>query len=324
MGIDSLSSDEIIETINSKILSVGLTRIADMDGMKSLIPKSIKNLEKRYEDKGKVTGISYGWPKLDKATNGMTRGDLIIIAGRPSMGKSAMASNICESVCLQGKSAALFSLEMAKEQLIERFFASNGSLNFGRIRSGYFLDRDWSKLSTAAGVLHNFDLFIDDTPAVTLHDIRVKARNVKRKHGLDLIVIDYLQLMGMSSKESRVLEIGKVSRGLKQLARELDVPVVLLSQLNRGVDGRSDKRPTMSDLRDSGEIEQDADVILFPFRPAAYCDSCRDKVNNAGHDVEMHQSVAEFIIEKQRNGERNIKVPVLWQGKYQRFISLDD
>jgi replicative DNA helicase len=239
------------------------------------------------------------------------------------MGKSAMASNICESVCNAGYSAVLFSLEMGKGQLMERFFASSGNLNFGRIRSGRFDQSDWHKLHIGANRVHDFSLSIDDTSGITLQDIRYKTRLIKRKHGLDIVIIDYLQLMGVQEKESRVLEIGKASRGLKQLARELDVPIVLLSQLNRSVDGRPNKRPTMSDLRDSGEIEQDADVILFPFRPAAYCEKCREKKDDHEHNTEEHQTVAEFIIEKQRNGERNITVPMVWLGKYQKFVSLD-
>ncbi|NTU49503.1 MAG: replicative DNA helicase, partial [Desulfobulbaceae bacterium] len=244
-------------------------------------------------------------------------------AGRPSMGKSAMLSNIIENVCYHGKSALMFSLEMGKDQLTERFFSSIGRVNFGRIRSGYIENQDWSKLTHASSEFHSFNLHIDDTPAITLSEIRYKARAIKRKHGLDLLGIDYLQLMGMPDKQSRVQAIGEVSRGLKQLARELDIPIVLLSQLNRSVDGRNDKRPTMSDLRDSGEIEQDADVILFPFRPSAYCDKCRDKKDNADHDTELHQSVSEIIVEKQRNGERNMKIKTVWIGKYQKFDNLE-
>lgn len=169
------------------------------------------------------------------------------------------------------------------------------------------------------GNIYSWKLAIDDTPAIALREMRAKAYRQKRE-GLDLIVIDYLQLMTLSDpKVSRVQGLGEISRGLKQLARELDISIVALSQLSRAVDGRNDKRPMMSDLRDSGEIEQDADVILFPYRPAAYCEQCRNRTNDARHNYREHQAKAEIIIEKQRAGERNISIPVCWLGEYQRF-----
>jgi replicative DNA helicase len=236
------------------------------------------------------------------------------------MGKSALAGNILAHLGASRKSGLLFTLEMSRGDIIDRIAAGHG-VKYQNIRSGELSELEWSRLTKAMSEIHGWRLAIDDTPAISLRDIRSKARQQKRK-GLDLVVIDYLQLMALPNKESRVQGLGEVSRGLKQLARELDVPVVALSQLNRGLEQRNDKRPMMSDLRDSGEIEQDADVILFPFREAAYCPLCRDRVNDGKHNYREHQAKAEIIIEKQRAGERNISVPACWLGEYQKFEQL--
>lgn len=323
-SLDSTSSDEFVEKVFSALSQFSVGSSSDPVSIESIIIPTVRRLEQRSENRGKITGMPYGWKDLDEATLGIHRGDLIVIAGRPSMGKSAMLSNIIESVCTANYSTQLFSLEMAKERLIERMFAGK-EVNYGRIRSGYFKEEDWHNIMKAGSRIRNYKLFIDDTPAITLQQVRYLARKQKQsKDGLDLLAIDYLQLMGMDESKGRVQAIGKISRGLKQLARELDIAVALLSQLSRAVDSRNDKRPMMSDLRDSGEIEQDADVILFPFRPAAYCEKCRDKINDHEHNTDLHQAVAEFIIEKQREGERNVSIPVLWAGKYQKFIRLDE
>lgn len=319
---EGMSSFEMIEKIMSHISPLSVKSNEPM-GAKTLVKNAIRSLEHRYENKGKLVGIPYGWYDLDKATNGLQRGDLVIIAGRPSMGKSVALLNIAESVCYNGNSALLFSLEMSKERLIERSLASVGGINFGRIRSGDFQPADWSKLMSASGQLHEYKFAIDDKPAITLPEIRAKARAMKNRQGLDMIGIDYLQLMGTSNNPSRTQAIGEISRGLKCLAKELDLTVIALSQLNRGVDNRSDKKPNMSDLRDSGEIEQDADVIIFPFREAAYCEKCRKKEDSPDHNLQWHQSQAEFIIAKQRDGEANISVEVAFQGRYQRFKSVE-
>lgn len=286
---------------------------------REVLRDSFKDMERRHENKGQVQGISYGLSDLDAATNGMHRGDLIIVAGRPSMGKTTLALNILESVTSSGLHGLLFSLEMSRQNNMDKIMASRGKVKYQRIRSGNFEPADWERMTRASEVINRWPLYIDDTPGISLRDIRAKARRLKRS-GLDVMVVDYLQLMGLPSKESRVQALGEVSRGLKQLARELDMVVIALSQLNRGVDSRQDKRPLMSDLRDSGEIEQDADVILFPFRPAAYCQQCKDK--EPGHNHVEHQAKAEIIIEKQRNGERNVSIPAVWLGEYQRFESM--
>jgi replicative DNA helicase len=283
----------------------------------------IKRIETRYENKGVMTGISYGLDELDRVTLGMHRGDLVIVAGRPSMGKTAFVLNTLKAVCCEGHAGMMFSLEMSRMDNVDRMLASYNAA-YQRIRSGRLEENDWPKLTKAAGLMHDWTFPIDDTPGISLRDLRAKARRQK-KNGLDVLAVDYMQLMRLSDpKMNRVQGLGEISRGLKLLARELDITVLALSQLNRSVDSRQDKRPTMSDLRDSGEIEQDADVILFPYRPAAYCDKCRDKVDDGDHDLRAHQAKAEIIIEKQRAGERNLSIPVCWLGEYQRFESVYD
>lgn len=285
--------------------------------------EAIKRIEQRFENRGQIQGIPYGLEGLDAPTSGMHRGELIIIAARPSMGKTALAvGNFIASACGVGLKGMLFTLEMSRVDIVDRLIAGQG-VKYHHIRNGQLSDSDMTKIHNGMARIHTWGLFIDDTPAISLREIRAKARRQKRD-GLDLIVVDYLQLMSMAgSKESnRTQGLGEISRGLKQLARELDVPVIALSQLSRAVDSRPDKRPMMSDLRDSGEIEQDADIILFPYRPAAYCQKCRDRVNDGGHNYREHQAKAEIIIEKQRAGERNLSIPVCWLGEYQRFDSI--
>lgn len=315
------TSQEMLDKLESDITAMSGHKVSDPVGMKVLIKEAAKRLQKRREAKGAIQGIPYGIEALDEATNGMHRGELIVIAGRPSMGKSAFVGNILENSSELGYSCIMFSLEMDRGNCVDRMIASNGRINYGRVRSGRYNDGDWGRNTEAFGRMHNFKFQIDDTPGISLREIKSKCRKIK-KNGLDLVAIDYLQLMGTNAAVSnRVQAIGEISRGLKQMARELDCAVALLSQLNRGVDNRPDKRPNMSDLRDSGEIEQDADVILFPFREAAYCQKCKDGINEpGGHDSEIHKHKAEIIIEKQRNGERNISVPVTWFGEFQKFV----
>jgi replicative DNA helicase len=280
--------------------------------------EAVRRIEERHESKGEITGLSYGIDDLDRATLGMHGGELIIIAGRPSMGKSALAGNILKTNGVNGKAGMMFTLEMSRLDVVDRICAGFG-IKYQNIRSGRLEEMEWVRLNKTMGKLYGWTLPIDDTPGVSLREIRAKARRQKRQ-GLDLLVIDYLQLMSLSDpKMPRVQGIGEISRGLKQLARELDIPVVLLSQLNRSVDSRQDKRPMMSDLRESGEIEQDADVILFPYRPAAYCDKCKDRIEDGEHSFKEHQAKAEIIIEKQRAGERNLSIPAVWFGEHQRF-----
>jgi replicative DNA helicase len=226
---------------------------------------------------------------------------------------------VLENSCRSGSAGILFTLEMDQGNCMDRMLSSVGGIRYGNMRSGNLEDVDWARNMKASNEINDYRMFMDDTPAIGLREINSKCRKLKR-NGLDLVVIDYLQLMATNSAvTNRVQAIGEISRGLKRLARELECTVMLLSQLNRGVDGRVDKRPTMSDLRGSGEIEQDADVILFPFRSSSYCQKCKDNVLDGDHDPALHKRAAEVIIEKQRNGERNISVPVTWFGEYQRF-----
>ena len=316
------TSQEMLDKLETEITALTGVHVSEPLGAKELLRLTDKRLRSRYDSKGVIQGIPYGIKALDAATCGLHQGELIVIAGRPSMGKSALAGNILENVCRGGKSGILFSLEMDNGNCMDRLMSSVGGIRYGAIRSGQMGDNEWSRTSRAASEIFQYRMFMDDTPGISLRLIKSKCRKLK-KGGLDVVVIDYLQLMSANpATTNRVQAIGEISRGLKQMARELECSVVLLSQLNRSVDGRPDKRPNMSDLRDSGEIEQDADVILFPFRPAAYCPLCKDNKEEGGHDPAVHKRQAEIIIEKQRNGERNISVPVVWMGEFQKFLEV--
>ncbi len=281
----------------------------------------LKNLHDRKEH---VTGIPTGYVDLDQMTAGFQPGDLVIVAARPSMGKTTLALNIAEYASADPHNkkkvpSVIFSLEMGKEQLVMRFLASLARVDFGRMRTGHFLDSDWPRLTRAAGILHDSRIFIDDTPAISVLELRSKARRLKSEHDIGLIIIDYLQLMrGGANPESRQQEISEISRSLKALAKELNVPVIALSQLNRELEKRGDKRPMMSDLRESGAIEQDADVIMFVYREAVYCEQCRKR---DGSCTQNHERNAEIIIGKQRNGAIGT-VPLMFFGEHTRFENL--
>ena len=280
----------------------------------AILKDAIKNIEALYEKKDHVTGVPTGYQDLDEKTAGFQRGDLIIIAGRPSMGKTAFALNIAQYAAIHAQPnhpVALFSLEMSKEQLVTRLLCSEARVDASRLRTGHLLDTDWPRLTRGAGSLHEAKIFIDDTPAISVLEMRAKSRRLKAEHNIGMIVVDYLQLMrGGSNPESRQQEISEISRSLKALAKELEVPVVALSQLNRGLESRTDKRPMMSDLRESGAIEQDADVIMFVYREEVY-----DKEN-----PEL-KGKAEIIIGKQRNGPIGT-VNLAFLGEYTRFENL--
>ncbi|MEI8355197.1 MAG: replicative DNA helicase [Deltaproteobacteria bacterium] len=280
----------------------------------ALLKETIKNIEALYEKKDHVTGVPTGYFDLDEKTAGFQRGDLVIIAGRPSMGKTAFALNIAQYAAIHAEpnqAVALFSLEMSKEQLVTRLLCSEARVDASRLRTGHLIETDWHKLTRGASALHEAKIFIDDTPAISVLEMRAKSRRLKAEHNVGMIVVDYLQLMrGGSNPESRQQEISEISRSLKALAKELNVPVVALSQLNRGLESRTDKRPMMSDLRESGAIEQDADVIMFVYREEVY-----DKEN-----PEL-KGKAEIIIGKQRNGPIGT-VNLAFLGEYTRFESL--
>lgn len=262
--------------------------------IKQIVPGAFKTVEQLYKRKELITGVPTGYHEIDKMTAGLQPSDLIILAARPSMGKTSFAMNIAQNAAIEGKiGTAVFSLEMSKEQLVMRLLSSVGRIDSQRIRTGKLQDQDWPKLSRAVGMLTEAPIYIDDTPAISVLEMRAKVRRLAAQYDIGLIIVDYLQLMrGRSSTENRTQEISEISRSLKALAKEHKIPVIALSQLNRGLESRTDKRPMMSDLRESGAIEQDADVISFIYR---------DEVYNKAED-NPNKGIAEIIIGKQRNG----------------------
>lgn len=285
---------DLLDRAESKIFEITSNRDQkSFSPMKDLVKSAITHIEKLFEQKQAITGCPSGFAKFDEMTAGLQPSDLIIVAGRPSMGKTALALNMAQNAALQHKKVvAVFSLEMSKDSLVMRMLCSEGRISGHKLRKGALQQADWSRLADAAGRLADANMFIDDTGALNILEMRVKCRRFKAERGeLDLIVIDYLQLMhGRGGNEGREKEISEISRGLKALARELNCPVIALSQLNRGVESRTDKRPMLSDLRESGAIEQDADLIAFVYRDEYYHPETEDK------------GVAEVIIGKQRNG----------------------
>ncbi len=287
--------DQVLDEAEHAIFDISENKIRPaFFPMKTIIKESFRTIESLYERKALITGVPTGFDKIDDLTSGLQNSDLIIIAGRPSMGKTAFALNIARNAAVDaGLPVAVFSLEMAKEQLALRMLASEAKVDSQRLRRGLLGETDWPKLTTAAGRLSEAPIFIDDTPAIVVLEMKAKARRLKAENGLALIVIDYLQLMRVGGqKDSREQEISEISRSLKALAKELSVPVIALSQLNRKVEDRTNRRPQMADLRESGAIEQDADVIAFIYR---------DEVYNKSED-NPEKGIAEIIIGKQRNG----------------------
>ncbi len=276
--------------------------------IKEIIHESMETIDQLFQRKEHVTGIATGFHEFDMKTAGLQPSDLVIVAGRPSMGKSAFASAICEHVGINlKKPLVIFSLEMSKEQLVQRMLCSHARVDAQKVRTGYLSHQDWPKLTAAAGKLSEAPIFIDDSPSQTVLEIRAKARRLKMKHDISLIVLDYLQLMqGVKAAESRQQEISEISRSLKALARELRVPVIAVSQLSRAVEQRTGNRPQLSDLRESGAIEQDADLVVFLFREEYYAPS------------EENKNKAEAIISKQRNGPTGT-IPLLFLKEWTRF-----
>jgi len=287
--------DDVLDEAEHTIFEISENKVRpSFSAMKDIIKTSFVTIEQLYRNKELITGVSTGFEKLDEITSGLQRSDLIIIAGRPSMGKTAFALNIAQNAAMSSSApAAVFSLEMSKEQLAMRMLSSTARIDSQRIRKGFLGETDWPRLTEAATRLSAAPLFIDDTPAITVLEMKAKTRRLKAEHGLGLVIVDYLQLMRSSGgKESREQEISDISRSLKALAKELNVPVIALSQLNRKVEDRTNRRPQMADLRESGAIEQDADVIAFIYR---------DEVYNKSED-NPEKGIAEVIIAKQRNG----------------------
>ena len=287
--------DEVLDEAEHAIFEIAENKIRPaFSPIKDIIKDSFKTIEKLFERKDLITGVPTGFAKIDDLTSGLQKSELIIVAGRPSMGKTAFALNIAQHAAMEaGIHVAIFSLEMTKEHLAMRMLSSEARVDSQRLRKGFLGETDWPKLTTAAGRLSEAPLFIDDTPAITVLEMKAKSRRLKAESGLGLIILDYLQLMRSGSfKDSREQEISEISRSLKALAKELNVPIVALSQLNRKVEDRTNRRPQMADLRESGAIEQDADVIAFIYR---------DEVYNKSED-NPEKGLAEVIIGKQRNG----------------------
>ncbi len=280
-------------------------------GIKELLVKAVDRIDYLFSQDNAITGVSTGFNDFDEKTSGLQRSDLVIVAGRPSMGKTTFAMNIAENAAIkQQVPVAVFSMEMPGEQLAMRMMSSLGRIDQHKVRTGKLDDDDWPRLTSAVGILSEAPIYIDDTPGLTPTEMRARARRLSREHGLGLIVIDYLQLMQVhGSGENRTAEISEISRSLKGLAKELNVPVIALSQLNRSLEQRPNKRPVMSDLRESGAIEQDADVIVFIYRDEVYNEDSADK------------GTAEIIIGKQRNGPIGT-VRVAFLGRYTRFENL--
>ena len=305
--------EAIMERTEKKVFELVQNRnTGDYVPIKQVVLNALERIEKASKSKGTVTGIPTGFIDLDYKTSGLQPSDFILVAARPSMGKTAFVLNIAQHVAFrQNKTVAIFSLEMSKEQLVNRLFSLESYVDAQLLRTGNLKDSDWEKLIEGAGTIGKSNLIIDDTPGISISEMRSKCRKYKLEHGLDLIIIDYLQLMSGSvgkRSDSRQQEISDISRSLKALARELNVPVISLSQLSRAVEQRPDHRPMLSDLRESGAIEQDADVVMFIYRDDYY------------HKDTEHVNEAEIIIAKQRNGPIGT-VTLTWLPQYTKFAN---
>ena len=310
--------DAFLDQVETRVFRIAQERLGDRTfRIKDSVMDALESIEKLYERKGEITGIATGYTDFDKMTDGMHSSEMIVIAARPSMGKTALAMNIAENVALQSKFAvAIFSLEMSSQQLVQRLLCSRAKVNLGRVRDGFMADRDFHNLTEAASKLADSKIFIDDTAGLSILELRAKSRRLKSQHDIRLIVIDYLQLLRGSSKraqENRQLEIAEISSGVKALAKELEIPIIVLAQLNRNPENRtgdSKGRPRLSDLRESGSIEQDADLVGLLVREEYYADSDEEKQESEGK--------ATLIIAKQRNGPVG-DVPLTFIKEFTRF-----
>ena len=310
LGYDGSAKVEyVLENAEKKIFDISQERATnDFQPINQVISEALSMLEKLYEEKNDVTGLTTGFRDLNKKINGLQRSDLLLIAARPAMGKTAFALNLVQNAALKGDaSVAVFSLEMSKEQLVQRMIASQSTVELKKIKTGTLADNDWPRITDGMAILSGAKIHIDDTPGIKISELRSKCRKLKIEKGLDLVLIDYLQLMeGEGQNESRQQEIAKISRSLKILAKELDCPVVALSQLSRAPEQRADHRPMLSDLRESGSIEQDADIVMFLYRDEYY-----------NPDTEK-KNIGEVIVAKNRHGETGT-VELVWFGGIQKF-----
>jgi len=308
------NADEVIDFAEAAIFEISEKKARQsFFPISKIILNNIETLEEKQGNRSLVTGVPTGFSQIDNLTSGLQNADLIILAARPSMGKTALALNIARNAAVEANvPVAIFSLEMSKEQLSLRMLCSEARIDSSRLRGGFFSMEDWHRLTDAAGILSDAPIYIDDSPSLSAMEIRAKARRLKMDKNIGLIIIDYLQLMqGRASAERRDLEISEISRGLKSLAKELELPVMALSQLNRMLEQRTDKRPRLSDLRESGALEQDADVVAFIYR---------DEVYNKEED-NPNRGIAEILLSKQRNGPTG-DVFLTFLNSYTRFENL--
>ena len=303
------SAENVLDFAEKKIFDISQERTNDdFKPINQVLMDTYDMIESIYSNKSDVTGVTTGFKDLNKKINGLQRTDLILVAARPAMGKTAFALNLVQNAAIKGNaSVAVFSLEMSKEQLAQRMIAAQSNVELKKMKTGTLNDADWPRIISAMAVMSDAKIFIDDTPGIKINELRSKCRKLKMEQGLDLVMIDYLQLMESDSKnESRQQEISKISRSLKILAKELDCPVVALSQFSRAPEQRADHRPVLSDLRESGAIEQDADIVMFLYRDEYY------------HSDSEKKDLAEIIIAKNRHGETG-SVELVWMGSIQRF-----
>lgn len=306
------SVPNVMESAEKKIFDIANNRSSsDFEPMSTVLERGFVEIERLFNNKGEITGIPSGFPELDAKTSGFQKGDMILVAARPSMGKTTFALNLAQYAALRaGKNIAVFSLEMSKEQLAYKMLCAEANVDMLKLRTGNLEDRDWENIAKASGPLAGAKIFIDDTAGVTVMEMKSKCRRLKMEYGIDMIVIDYLQLMSGSNPENRQQEVSEISRSIKALAKEMQCPVIALSQLSRAPEARADHRPMLSDLRESGSIEQDADIVMFLYRDEYYNKDTEDK------------NIAECIIAKQRNGPTGT-VKLAWLGQFSKFGRLD-
>lgn len=306
------SIDEILEKAEEKIFSISQEKgTANLSHIKDVLVETYNIIEQNYKSKGSITGVTTGFIDLNQKTNGLQKTDLILVAARPATGKTAFALNIAQNASKDGKKVAVFSLEMSKTQLVQRILSAESKVELHKLKTGELEEEDWQKLVNAMSVMTKYPIYINDTAGINLIEIRSQCRKLKMQHGLDMVIIDYLQLMESESRtESRQQEISKISRGLKILAKEMECPIIALSQLSRAPEQRTNHRPMLSDLRESGAIEQDADIVMFLYRDEIY------------HPDTDKKNVTEVILAKHRNGEIGT-VELAWHGKNQLFLDLE-
>ena len=310
---DEENIDLIVELAEKKIFDITQKRNQEgLEPIKNVLLDSFTKIEQLSQNSGGITGLTTGFVDLDNKTSGLQRSDLILVAARPAMGKTAFSLNVVQNAALKGDAAvAFFSLEMSKDQLVQRMLSSESHVELQKIINGRLTEEDWPKLVSSMGPLSQAKIYIDDTPGITLMELKAKCRKMKIEKGLDLIMIDYLQLMsGEGRNENRQQEISNISRGLKGLAKEMDCPVVALSQLSRAPEMRSDHRPILSDLRESGAIEQDADIVMFLYRDEYY------------HEDTEKKNIGEVIIAKHRNGPTGT-VELVFMGEFTKFLNME-